>query len=191
MVNAHGTGADEAVVRQGWTRCPGCGVVMPATGSDGPMRHNASAECWSLYGELAGFELANMAVLGQWHQMMVDTYGAQHSGGAAKPITIAFGLIGLHLTLEAGWSGLALRAAHQLLANRSKVYPDFARPVGHATRTVEDVAMVDAPDDRVAALRLWAESVWTWWSPAHGDVRSLIAERLSVEELARLRRAQR
>ncbi len=187
VITMHDAGEDDVAGRPGWTGCPGCGVMMPTTGAAGPARRNASAECWSLYGEIAGFELANMAVLGRWHQMMVDTYGAQHAGADTKPITVAFGLIGLQLTLDDGWTGVAVRAAHQMLAERSKRYPVFVRPSGNATLTVEDVALVGSIDDRVSALRQWAESVWAWWAPAHDAVRALIHERLSPEDLARLR----
>jgi len=51
------------------------------------------------------------------HPNVVDAYEAQHAGGRARNITGAFGLIGLYLALEKGYTG---KQAHMQLARVRK-----------------------------------------------------------------------
>ncbi len=171
-----------------WPRCPGCGVDLPGDGSPAGPRSNASAACWALYGELAGYEAEHVVELGPLHQMMVDAYGSQHGGRSAPSIGLAFGLIGLHLALERGWSGLEVRDAHHWLGDRFRAWPAFERPVGRAAMTVEDVALTGTAAERSAAIRAWAEAVWQHWRGEHGRIADLVAERLPADVRARLHR---
>ena len=45
------------------------------------------------------------------YQYLIDTYVVQHSAGSTRAITIAFGLIGLYLALEKGYSGKQVRVS--------------------------------------------------------------------------------
>ena len=76
-----------------WSFCPDCGLTLPGSADPHP-RSNTSEACWQLYGEVAAHEAANVAVLGRLHQLTVDTYPAQHAGGSAARIGVAFALIG-------------------------------------------------------------------------------------------------
>jgi hypothetical protein len=174
--------------RSGWDRCPGCGVELPGDGSPADPRRNATASCWQLYGELAGYEGQHMVELGQHHQMMVDAYGAQHAGGTARAIGPAFGLIGLYLAFEQGWSGSEVRDAHHWLAERFDAWPEFQPLATAATVTVEDVALTGTVDERAAALRAWAAAVWESWRPEHLRVAALLDERLPADERKRMHR---
>lgn len=58
---------------------------------------------------------------------MVDAYGAQHAGGSATRLSVAFSLIGPHLAFVDGWTGLEIRAAHLYLANPRQDWPEFER----------------------------------------------------------------
>jgi hypothetical protein len=71
-----------------------------------------------VHGEVEGFELAHPELAGRFHQLTVDAYGAQHSGGDGRGIRIAYSLVGLHLALERGWSGVAVRTAHHGMGRR-------------------------------------------------------------------------
>ncbi len=114
--------------------------------------------------------MSRPALGGRWHQLAVDTYAAQHAGGA-KPIRSAFGLIGLCLALERGRSGVEVRAAHQWLARTRRPWPAF-QPPSTWSRTVLDVVLTE-PGFPVT-LNAWADAVWAAWSGVHGEVARLV-----------------
>ena len=60
--------------------CPGCRVLLPAMEQPWEPPPSSSPECWRVYAELIGFEMAHLAELGRLHQLCVDAYGAQHPG---------------------------------------------------------------------------------------------------------------
>jgi hypothetical protein len=154
--------------------CPGCGVVLPGSGAPWDPRSLASEACHALYGEVAGFESQHIVELGRWHQLLVDTYAAQHAGPTTPRIGTAFALIGLQLALEAGWDGLQVRTAHQRLAAASKEWPAFTLPATRGEKTIFDVAMAGAPAEHVERLLAWAATVWAAWASSHDAVRALL-----------------
>jgi Family of unknown function (DUF5946) len=162
----------------GLSPCPGCGLLLPGPSSPDDPRRNASPACQAIYGQVLAFGQQHLAELGRWHQLLVDTYGAQHAGGAASRIGVAFSLIGLELALERGWDGLAVRDAHQSLAARYREWPPVAAPAGPWPVTVADLAAAAEPDGWPGELQRWSRSVWDAWRPAHPVVRALIADRL-------------
>jgi hypothetical protein len=159
-------------------RCPGCGVGLPGSAEPWDPRSLASEACHALSGEVAGFESQHIVELGRWHQLLVDTYAAQHTGERTPAIGTAFALIGLHLALEEGWDGLAVRDAHQELARRYRDWPRFPAPDERASLTVLDLALASTPEDHGERLRAWAADVWRAWAGSHATVEALIAERL-------------
>lgn len=161
--------------------CPGCGVELPGSAEPWDPRSLASEACHALYGEVAGFETRHVVELGRWHQLLVDTYAAQHVGERTRLIGTAFALIGLHLALEAGWDGLAVRDAHQDLAQRYRAWPAFPAPERRGALTVLDLALASTPEEHVERLRAWATDVWAAWVDSHAAVAALIAERLPRE----------
>src|SRR5712692_7314451 len=98
---------------EGSSRCPGCGVELPASGLRAGPGSTASPECELVYGELIGFEMSHLARLGRFHQLSVDADGAQHPDAAGSGIRLAYSLVGLYLALERGAGGLQVREAHQ------------------------------------------------------------------------------
>jgi hypothetical protein len=158
--------------------CPGCGVVLPGSAELWNPRSRASATCHALYGEVQGYEYEHQAALGQWHQLLVDTYAAQHVGERSAAITGAFALIGLYLAHERRWSGLAVRDAHQWLANRDSTWPRFSSPSQPAPATIQDLALAGTTAEYVVALHHWSRAVWDSWGAEHASVGELIDERL-------------
>jgi hypothetical protein len=61
------------------------------------------------------------------HQVAVDTYGAQHAGGALRNITTAYALIGLYLAVERGYTGRQVQRAHMSLAKNRSAWPRLSR----------------------------------------------------------------
>ncbi len=158
--------------------CPGCGVELPGWGEPWSPRSTASAACHDLYGEVLGYEYEHLAELGRWHQLLVDTYAAQHAGDRTAAITTAFALIGLDLALEHGWAGIEVRDAHQLLARSHRDWPRFPGPAAAAGTTVQDLALAATTTDYAEVLGRWARAVWGSWSAEHHRVDGLLQERL-------------
>jgi hypothetical protein len=159
-------------------RCPGCGVELPGSAEPWDPRSLASEACHALYGEVAGFESQHIVELGRWHQLLVDVYAAQHAGERTPAIGTAFALIGLHLAIEEGWDGLAVRDAHQDLARRHGDWLAFTRPERRGDLTVLDLALAGTPEEHVERLRAWAADVWQAWTESHTAVAALTEEPL-------------
>jgi uncharacterized protein DUF5946 len=159
------------------TVCPGCGLRLPAGGLSWDPKLFASPECWQVHGEVEGFELAHAQLVARFHQLTVDAYGAQHSGGDGRGIRIAYSLVGLHLALDRGWSGVAVREAHQRMGRPQPSWPAFVRPSDVGSLTVLDVALAGTRAGSVSghadAVQRWAAAVWAAWAPRHAEVASL------------------
>jgi hypothetical protein len=84
-------------------------------------------------------------------------------------------LVGLHLALERGASGIQVRDAHQHIAGLRLSLPRFDRPDHTGEMTVFDVAM---GDDHVELVREWASSVWAAWIACHAAVAGFTARHL-------------
>jgi hypothetical protein len=147
---------------------------LPKSDEPTNQRVNASAECWSLYGELTGYTVM-LGDLTFIHQHFVDTYQAQHPGAPTKPIAVAFGLIGLYLACEKDYTGRQVQHMHMLLANRSKIWPSFTPPAHLGALTIRDALQSPPGAMRDAAIMRWAASVWDAWRAEHERVKSLIA----------------
>jgi hypothetical protein len=171
------------------SRCPGCGLLLPV--SDWPIgrRVNASAACWRLYTTVAEHESAHIPQLGRFHQLTVDAYGAQHAGSPTPPIGTAFGLLGLHLALDHGWSGTAVRAAHGWLAQRHRSWPTFEPPSNRGKLTVRGVAEAETPEAHAERVQAWAASVWSAWADQHHAVAAWTDAVLPTADRERLRLA--
>ena len=135
---------------------------------------------------VVGHELSHIPQLGRLHQLTQDAYTGQHAGPRVPAIGIAFALIGLHLALDSGWSGNEVRAAHQYLAARHKVWPGFEPPSAPAALTVSHVAGSPTPEEHASRVRAWASSVWESWSAEHAAVQEWADQVLDEAERARL-----
>jgi hypothetical protein len=164
------------------TTCPGCGLVLPATGSAIDVRgFRSTPECLGLHGEVTSYVMQHAAALGRGHQTCVDAYAAQHVGPRMRPMTVCFALNGLYLVLERGWSGIAARDAHGHLARTvaREVWPSFEAPAGAGQLTVLDVALTDHAQAQAAAIEAWGRSVWATWSHVHDVVREMTDRQLA------------
>jgi hypothetical protein len=157
--------------------CPGCGVVLAVTGWTLDREMNASPGCWQVYGEVSGFELSDPALVGRFHQLAVDAYGAQHTGDDPRAIRVAYSLVGLHLALDRGVRGVDVRAAHQRMGRPDPTWPEFVRPSSTGDMTVLDVAVAGARagsiEGHADAMRRWADAVWAAWADVHTAVAAL------------------
>jgi hypothetical protein len=158
--------------------CPGCGIELPSSGKSAETRHNASAECWALFGELSAYTLSH----GERkfiHQHAVDAWQAQHVVASKSNIGLAFSLIGLYLALEKGYTGRQVQLAHMELGRTKRRWAWFDPPAEYRL-VVVDVLHAETGADRDAVLMKWAASVWEAWSHAQGWTRQACAQYLDV-----------
>jgi len=157
--------------------CPGCRLKFPDQHLDPPDRVNASGECLQVYSDLQCYTVAKQDP-GFIHQHMVDTYAAQHAGGSTRNITVAFGLIGLYLALEKGYTGKQVQLAHMRIAKARKVWPRLDPPEQPAVLTVMDVLQAGTDGEIDAMIRKWMTAVWESWADRHRWVRETTDELL-------------
>jgi len=152
--------------------CPGCGLKLESYNQNLNERYNASSACWQLYCKLSAFTLS-LRDSDFIHQLIVDTYTAQHSGPNVKPISTAFALIGLYLTFELGYTGKQVQRTHMFLAEKHIEWPRFDPPIEKNALTVYDVLL--SPESQYTdIIGKWGKSVWEMWKREHETVRKLV-----------------
>lgn len=166
------------------TACPGCGIVLPESASPVPAGLHASPSCESVLHEVLGFEFEHPVML-RFHQLTVDAYGAQHVGGGAPRIRVAYSLAGLWLALEHGFSAEDVRAVHRRMGHPTAAWPTFTPPVPpQRWLTVLDVAEAGVRQrsygGHARAAGQWAESVWSAWLRADPDVHDSVRTMLRM-----------
>jgi hypothetical protein len=154
------------------TVCPGCGLCLPNRHQDSPDRCNASSGCLQVYSDLMCYTVTKLDTE-FIHQHAVDAYAAQHAGGTTRNITVAFGLIGLYLALEKGYTGKQVQQAHMQIARVRKDWPRLEPPALPAAITVLDVFKVPDGPDKDAMIRQWMGAVWERWSDRKEWVREM------------------
>jgi hypothetical protein len=169
---------DGAVDDDGYRVCRGCGARFERTPWALDQDLRAAPECWRAAGEVAAFAALHAEVTGPVAQLAVDSYGAQHAGAPTSVIRVAYALAGLHLALDRGLDGPAVRSIHQRMGCPQPWWPAFEPPQAPAGTTVRDVLEAGAgsgsPQGHVEAVRRWAGSVWRSWEPRQADVADLV-----------------
>jgi hypothetical protein len=126
--------------------------------------------------ELSFYTLAHPDQVYFIHQHAVDAFAAQTADENTKPIKLTFGIIGLYLFLEKGYTGKQVQPAHVKLSQNKKVWPSLALPTQRGVITVTDVLRADAGEPRDLMIRKWCESVWAAYENCHPTIISLANE---------------
>ena len=113
------------------------------------------------------------------HQHVVDAWAVQHATSESKAIGVYFGLAGLYLHLERGFTGREVQLAHIKLARTKRVWPTFALPEDRGAVTAIDVMMAPEGSDRAKAIDRWCASVWGAVDTHHAEVRRTVSEHLA------------
>lgn len=134
------------------------------------------ATAQDLYNELAFYTLAHgdPAFI---HQYAVDAFAVQHADAKSKPIAVVFGLVGLYLHVEKGFTGRQVQIAHMRLAARRRQWPQVPLPEFRGAITIADVLGASAGPERDAMIDRWCASVWE----ACKECRPVIADLLKTE----------
>ena len=145
--------------------------------------YNASPECWGVFTEVLGKEFGNAVLFGQVHQLTVDTYAAQHTGGRHRDKSVAIHLCGLHLVIERGVRPTRVPPLFQQLASAVQVWPHLPRPLARSAMTIFDVALAESDEEHMKRVREWSESVWGTWSSCHSQIRDFVRDHLDLKKL--------
>jgi hypothetical protein len=168
------------VAANGQSICPGCGLEMPvnktATYSG---YYNVSPECWDVYAEVLGFQYSNISLVGQVHQITVDTYAVQHPGGTHPDKSIAIHLSGLHLVFEGGSQPTIVPRLLKRLADTVQTWPHFPPPAELGPLTIFEIALATSHNDHINTARKWAGTVWNAWAAYHAEIADLVKRHLS------------
>lgn len=155
------------------TECPGCRLEMPPGRGLYDGYYHVTPECWSVYLEVLEREFSNMVLFGRVHQLTVDTYAAQHAGGAHKAKSVCVHLVGLCVVVEHGVPPSRAARHLQWVAQHAAPYPEFEPPRTTGSSTVLDVALADGPREHEERVRAWATEVWESWGHMHDTIRGL------------------
>jgi hypothetical protein len=169
------TGA--GAMRGSMTECPGCRLKLPDQHLNPPDRLNTSGECFQVFSDLQSYTVAKQDPE-FIHQHAVNAYEAQHAGGPTRTITVTFGLIGLYLALEKGYSGRQVQLTHMRIAKAMKDWPRLEPPDQPALLTVMDALHAGTDAEKDAMIRKWMTAVWESWGDRHAWVRETTDELL-------------
>lgn len=157
----------------GTERCRGCGAIVPVVRElrSDHLYVGAAPGCWAAYTELIGLQTSG--ALAEARMLSVDVYMAQHPGvpGRQASQSVWVHLVGLCLSLEFGFDGVAsARAKARLLAPGATI-EWLEPPASLGPITVLDVLAVQAPAEHIVAVGGWAACVWAAWAPYAAQVR--------------------
>ena len=114
------------------------------------------------------------------HQHAVDAFAAQMANESTKTIKIFFGLMGLYLYIEKGFSGREVQRAHMNLAKKRLELPRPELPVERGSVTVADVMAAEPGEARDRAIEEWCASVWEAYRDARPLVAGFLQEKLDI-----------
>ena len=156
--------------------CPGCGSRLPAV--EGPIHAymTSSPGCWAAFNAVIAREFSDPDLMAV-HRLSVDAWAVQHPGDGSRR---AIQSVGLHLArlwvqLDGGLDGEAANAAMLRFAARKAELPELILPVDWPV-TVADVVDAVPPEAHAAAVRRWANSVWTASADHHDFIRRWAGE---------------
>ncbi|MDO6430269.1 DUF5946 family protein [Flavitalea sp. BT771] len=114
---------------------------------------------YDLYTELSYYTLSHSGS-NFIHQHIVDAYTVQTATSTTKPIALWFGLVGLYLYVEKGYTGRQVQQMHGDIAKRTKEFPAVDLPQKRGNITVADVLQKPPGPARDQMIEAWCAAVW-------------------------------
>lgn len=108
------------------------------------------------------------------HQHVVDAQAVQTALATTKPITVIFGLVGLCLLVEQGWTGLEVQQAHLNLARQRRDWPRLPLPSERGELTATEVLAQPEGPARREAIHAWCACVWRAFADVQPTIRELL-----------------
>lgn len=156
-------------------RCPGCRVELPDR--EGPTHPymESSPACWAAFGELIAADYTSPERMA-FHQLVVDSYAAQHPGaGDPRQVqSVGLHLMTLCLFLEHDVDPAQGPALHRKMIRR----PAFHRLTRSGSGRL-DVTHVPTTGPASAARQTayeWARAVWETYEPARRVIQEWLRE---------------
>ncbi len=154
------------------TRCPGCGVELPAV--DGPTHRyiGASPACWAIFSALNVGEPP--LAPGPYNGLLVDGYAAQHPGTPSDQATqsVAVHLLTLYAVLDQGlgpektpW--VRQRILRGTAQQRHRRFTWLTPPIFDDSHSVAQIAAAPSPELRTALVQSYVTAVWETWAAQH------------------------
>ncbi len=112
------------------------------------------------------------------HQYIVDAFAAQTADENTKSIKINFGLIGLYLHLEKGYSGKKVQEAHMQLAKYKDKLPEIVLPRERGEITIFGVLDTPEGEERDQKIEEWMQSVWNAYADSHKVIEDFLTKYL-------------
>lgn len=112
------------------------------------------------------------------HQYVVDVWAAQYADEHTKPITLVFGLVGLYLHLEKGYTGKEVQNAHIKLTKHKKRWPEIHLPEERGKINVFDVMSAEPGPERDKMIDVWCISVWKAYEESFGQIEAYLQNNL-------------
>lgn len=134
-----------------------------------------SAACWARYGELLAAQYVSEERM-SFHQLVVDSYAAQHPGDGEDPRAVRS--VGIHLMtlclfLERGADPALGTRLHKPMVERP-VFHRLDAPAARGSVTALEVPLDGDPVVAREAAYRWAASAWEAWSDHHATVRTWV-----------------
>jgi len=146
--------------------CPGC--------EGGPAPLLASEACAAQALVVAEREFGDPQYFAV-HAVTAAAYRVQHPD-TVKPHSVAVGLVVLQGAVEQGLSGEALQKRICWAGPLLRAHPVLlVAPEVRWALTVDEVVAARTPDEHGAAVREWAEQLWTGWAAVHGRLAAALA----------------
>ena len=115
------------------------------------------------------------------HQHAVDAYAVQEADEDTKPIAIVFGLAGLYLYLEKGFTGRQVQRAHMQMARQRKAWPRLDLPVERGSISIVDVVKAAPGEALNQAIHDWCVSVWAAYQASQCEIAVLLKGLLDID----------
>jgi Family of unknown function (DUF5946) len=114
------------------------------------------------------------------HQHAVDAYAVQNATEDSKPIAVVFGLVGLYLHLERGFTGRQVQRAHMQLGTPRRTWSMPELPERRGAIRVGDVLDSPRGEERDIMIDVWCNSVWEACEALHSQIGETVAFELGV-----------
>ena len=110
-------------------------------------------------------------------QHVVDAHMVQVTTATnPPPIGAIFGLAGLYLYVEKGFTGRQVQNAHRVMGRVKRSWPSIVWPIRRGDMTAADVLEMPPGQARDEAVDEWCRQVWTAFSENRGMVIALLSE---------------
>jgi hypothetical protein len=114
------------------------------------------------------------------HQHVVDAFAVQNATVESKPIAVVFGLIGLYLHLERGFTGRQVQRAHMQLGTPRRTWSMPELPEHRGAIRIGDVLASPPGEGRDIMIDVWCNSVWEACEGLHSQIAETAAFELGV-----------